>query len=75
MEEFIERFYTIFDDTDFEALKPETVLKDLDEWSSLHALAVQRCGAGKGCAGGPGSSPKGQSSKGVEPGLARHFVG
>ena len=40
MEEFIEQFYTIFDDTDFDDLKPETVLKDLDEWSSLHALAA-----------------------------------
>lgn len=40
MEEFIKNFYDVFDDTDIEALTPETRFRDLDEWSSLHALAT-----------------------------------
>ena len=40
MEEFIKNFSDVFDDTDIEALTPETRFRDLDEWSSLHALAT-----------------------------------
>lgn len=38
--EFIEKFAEIFDDTDASALTPETNFRDLDEWSSLSALGV-----------------------------------
>lgn len=38
--EFIEKFAEIFDDTDVSTLKPETKFRDLDEWSSLSALGV-----------------------------------
>lgn len=37
---FIEHFAEQFDDTDISELKPETVFKELDEWSSLIALSV-----------------------------------
>jgi len=40
MEEFIKNFYDVFDETDIEELKPETRFRDLEEWSSLHALAT-----------------------------------
>lgn len=40
MEEFINNFYDVFDETDIEELTPETRFRDLDEWSSLHALAT-----------------------------------
>lgn len=40
MKEFIENFADQFDDTDISELKPETVFKELDEWSSLIALSV-----------------------------------
>ena len=40
MEEFIKNFYDVFDETDIEELTPETNFRDLDEWSSLHALAT-----------------------------------
>lgn len=40
IEEFIEEFATIFDDTEIEDLKAETNFRELDEWSSLHALAT-----------------------------------
>lgn len=38
--EFIEKFAEIFDDTDASALNPETKFRELDEWSSLSALGV-----------------------------------
>lgn len=38
--EFIEKFAEIFDDTDVAILKPETKFRGLDEWSSLAALGV-----------------------------------
>lgn len=38
--EFIEKFAEIFDDTDASVLTPETNFRDLDEWSSLSALGV-----------------------------------
>jgi len=40
IKEFIENFAEQFDDTEASELKPETVFKDLDEWSSLIALSV-----------------------------------
>jgi len=40
MQEFIKNFYDVFDETDIEELTPETRFRDLDEWSSLHALAT-----------------------------------
>ena len=38
--EFIEKFAEIFDDTDASTLSPETKFRELDEWSSLSALGV-----------------------------------
>lgn len=38
--EFIEKFAEIFDDTDASTLTPETKFRELDEWSSLSALGV-----------------------------------
>lgn len=38
--EFIEKFAEIFDDTDVATLSPETKFRELDEWSSLAALGV-----------------------------------
>ena len=38
--EFIEKFAEIFDDTDAATLNPETKFRELDEWSSLTALGV-----------------------------------
>ena len=38
--EFIEKFAEIFDDTDAASLLPETRFRDLEEWSSLSALGV-----------------------------------
>lgn len=40
MEEFIKNFYDVFDETDMDQLKPETHFRNLEEWSSLHALAT-----------------------------------
>jgi len=40
LEKFIENFAGIFDDTDISELKPETIFKNLDEWSSLMALSL-----------------------------------
>lgn len=40
MQEFIENLAEQFDETDIALLLPETVFKDLDEWSSLLALSV-----------------------------------
>lgn len=38
--EFIEKFAEIFDDTDASVLSADTNFRDLDEWSSLSALAL-----------------------------------
>jgi len=40
IKEFIENFAEQFDDTEASELKPETVFKEIDEWSSLIALSV-----------------------------------
>lgn len=40
MKEFIERFANQFDDTELSEFKPETIYRDLDEWSSLNGLAI-----------------------------------
>lgn len=40
IEEFIEKFAEIFDDTDLSVLKPETNFRELDEWSSLSVLGL-----------------------------------
>lgn len=37
---FIQHFAEQFDDTDVSVFKPETVFHDLDEYSSLIALAI-----------------------------------
>lgn len=38
--EFIEKFAEIFDETDASILSPETKFHELDEWSSLSALGI-----------------------------------
>lgn len=38
--EFIEKFAEIFDDTEVSSLTPETYFKELDEYSSLTALSI-----------------------------------
>lgn len=38
--EFIEKFGEVLDDTDASVLEPETRFRELDEWSSLTALGV-----------------------------------
>lgn len=40
IKDFIEHFAEQFEDTGIEVFKPETIFKDIDEWSSLIALAV-----------------------------------
>lgn len=40
IQEFIEKFADIFDDTDASALSPDTKFRELDEWSSLSALGL-----------------------------------
>lgn len=40
IKEFIENFADQFDEIDATEIKPETVFKDLQEWSSLVALSV-----------------------------------
>lgn len=40
LNDFIAKFAAQFDDTDANLLTPNTVFKDLDEWSSLVALSV-----------------------------------
>ena len=37
---FVAHFAEQFDYTDIEEFKPETVFRDLDEWSSLMALSI-----------------------------------
>lgn len=40
IKEFIEKFAEQFDDTDASVFTAETEFKNLDEWSSLTALAI-----------------------------------
>lgn len=40
IQEFINHFEDVFDDTDVSTLKPETNFRELDEWSSLVALSI-----------------------------------
>lgn len=40
IQEFIEKFAEIFDDTDASTITPETNFRNLSEWSSLSALGV-----------------------------------
>jgi acyl carrier protein len=38
--DFIKNFADIFDEIDISEFTPETNFRDIDEWSSLHALAT-----------------------------------
>lgn len=38
--EFVKKVAEQFDDTSIEVFTPETVFKDLEEWSSLTALSI-----------------------------------
>ena len=40
VQEFIQNFADLFDDTDVSIFKLETKFRELDEWSSLAALSV-----------------------------------
>lgn len=40
LKEFIEHFAEQFEDTATEIFNPDTVFKELDEWSSLQALGI-----------------------------------
>ena len=40
IEEFVELFAEQFEETDAEMFTPETVFRDLDEWSSLIGLSI-----------------------------------
>lgn len=40
IQEFINHFEDVFDDTDVNTLTPETNFRDLDEWTSMTALAT-----------------------------------
>ncbi len=40
IKEFIVDFADQFDETELDEFKPETVYRDLDEWSSLTGLAI-----------------------------------
>lgn len=40
IQNFIENFADQFDETDFCEFKPDTVYRDLEEWSSLTGLAI-----------------------------------
>lgn len=40
IKEFINKFEDVFDDTDISTLKPETNFRELEEWSSMTALAT-----------------------------------
>ena len=43
--EFLEKFKTLFDETDESLIKYETKFKELDEWSSLTILSlIVMCG-------------------------------
>lgn len=38
--DFIKDFADQFDETEFDEFQPETIYRDLDEWSSLTGLAI-----------------------------------
>ncbi|HPM03995.1 MAG TPA: phosphopantetheine-binding protein [Candidatus Cloacimonadota bacterium] len=40
IDEFLKNFADQFDETDASLIKPDTRFRDIDEWSSLNALAV-----------------------------------
>ena len=40
IQEFINHFEDVFEDTDLNTLKPETNFRKLEEWSSLAALST-----------------------------------
>lgn len=40
IQEFINNFAAVFDDTDTDTLTPETKFRELNEWSSIAALGV-----------------------------------
>lgn len=40
IEEFIENFVDQFDDLELDDVTPETVMRDLDEWSSMIGLSL-----------------------------------
>ena len=40
IQEFINHFEEVFDDTDVSTLTPESNFRELDEWSSLSALST-----------------------------------
>lgn len=40
LQEFIENFASVFDDTDMSAFIPTAEFKEMEEWSSLIALSV-----------------------------------
>lgn len=40
IKEFIEKFASNFDDTDISVFTPQTVFRELDEWTSMIALAT-----------------------------------
>lgn len=40
LQEFIEKFADLFDDTDISEIKPDTKFHELDEWSSLNGMGL-----------------------------------
>lgn len=40
LDQFIQNFIDQFEDLDAKTITPQTVFKDLDEWSSLSALSI-----------------------------------
>ena len=40
IQDFINHFEDVFEDTEISALKPETNFRELEEWSSLTALST-----------------------------------
>lgn len=40
LDQFIQNFIDQFEDLDANVITPQTVFKDLDEWSSLSALSI-----------------------------------
>ena len=40
LDQFIQNFIDQFEDLDANVITPQTIFKDLDEWSSLSALSI-----------------------------------
>lgn len=40
MEQFLENFYELLEETDRDAITPDTEFKNLDEWNSMTALML-----------------------------------